>query len=144
MLETSSGTFTVLEDSSEFFHGAGDLFWGIFTVLENSMVLETSFGEFHGAGDFFGGIFMVLMLETSSGEFHSAGDFFGGIFTVLEDSLGGFSLRWILLLENSLEGFSHCWRVPQCWRLLWRDFQGAGDFFWDFHGAGDFWRFSRC
>ena len=47
-----------------------------------------------------------------------------GIFTVLETSLEGFSL-----CSRRLLGFS------QCWRLLWRDFHGAVDFFW---------RFSRC
>ena len=52
-------------------------------------MLETSSGEFHGAGDFFGGIFTVLetssgiftVLNTSSGEFHGAGDCFGRIFS---------------------------------------------------------------
>ena len=36
------------------------------------------------------------------------------------------------MLETSLGGFS------RCWRLLWRDFHGAGDFFFDFHSSGDF------
>ena len=71
MLETSSGDF----------HGAGDFFGGIFTMLETSSgiftVLETS------SGDFLGVIFNVL--ETSSGDFHGAETF--GIFTVLGTSL---------------------------------------------------------
>ena len=37
------------------------------------------------------------------------------------------------MLETSLEGFSRCWRYllgfSPYWRLLWRDFHGAGDFF---------------
>ena len=76
------------------FHFAGDLFRGIFTVL------ETSLADFQGAGDFFGGIFTVL--ETS------------GIFTVLDtssgDFFGEFSRCCRHLLETSLEGFPRCSR----------------------------------
>ena len=58
------------------FHGAGDFFGRIFTVLETSLeifnMLEILWSDFHGAGDFFGGIFTVL--ETS-GDFQGAGDF---------------------------------------------------------------------
>ena len=72
MLETSSGDF----------HGAGDFFGRIFTMLETS-------GDFHVAGDF-------------SGYFQHARDFLGGIFTVLETSLEGFSRCWRLLLGFSM------------------------------------------
>ena len=58
MLETSSGDF----------HGAGDFFGGIFTVL------ETSLEGFSWCWRLFLEIFLVL--ETFSGDFHGAGDFF--------------------------------------------------------------------
>ena len=52
MLETSLEGFSWcwrVETNSEDFHGAGDFFGGIFTVLETSL----DWRDFHGAGDFF-------------------------------------------------------------------------------------------
>ena len=88
--------------------------WGLLKIFG---VPETYSGDFHCVEYFFGGIFKMLgtssgfftVLEISSGEYHGAGDFWD---------------------------FHDAGRL--FWRLLWRNFHGAGDFFLDFDGAGDF------